>query len=129
MAKLCHQCGEPYREKVSPGFRETCLQCGAALHCCANCRFYDANARPWCREPQAREEMPGDAVVDNRCSFFLFGERDAGAAERARKAREGLAGLFGEQPAEPQEKPDWMRVDKPPDKPDKPIEDELFGEK
>ncbi len=97
MAKTCHQCGELWDEKRSPGFREDCLACNVPLHCCKNCRFYAPQSYEWCGEPQARDEKPRDPEEANRCDYFVFGqskERDA-AAERERKAKEGLAKLFG----------------------------------
>lgn len=162
MAKECHACGEAWTDKTSPGFRETCLRCGAALHCCRNCRFFDANAAEWCREPMARRECkPNDPEESNRCDFFQFA--DGAGDDRQGEAKAGLAALFGDaagqatskptappawaaagkaatKPAKPAEnaenaagsaapetgKPNWMRVEKPPDE-DRPTLEDLFG--
>lgn len=127
MSKRCHECGRDWGRKGSPGFRESCAGCDEPLHCCANCRFYDAQARPWCREPQARDDRPRDVAQGNTCDYFLFREEDAAAQDmgRQQQAREGLATLFGDTPqaAEPKETPDWMKMD-PETKPS--LED-LFG--
>lgn len=54
----------------SVGRRDTCPSCGRDLHCCYQCRFYDASAHNQCHEPQA------DRVVDkeksNFCDYFGF---------------------------------------------------------
>ncbi len=118
MAKRCHACGAVWEDKRSPGFREECLGCAAPLHVCANCRFYDAGAAEWCREPQARAAKPRDPEASNTCDYFLFGDRaDADeAASRAKQAREGLAALFGEAPPEENRDdapPDWKTFEKP----------------
>lgn len=115
--KSCHACGEEWTDKRSPGFREECMKCGDPLHCCANCRFYDAQAYEWCREPQARAEKPRDPQQSNTCDYFVFGETGDHSAlsEREQKAKEGLAALFGEtesgQDSEREDdKPDWMKM-------------------
>ena len=92
--RACHACGEPWTEKRSPGHREECLRCGAVLHCCANCRFYDKNAAEWCREPAARREKPRDPVAGNICSWFVFGDRDSGVENRSAKAKSAIEDLF-----------------------------------
>ncbi len=108
--KRCHGCGQEWADKRSPGFREECVKCGTPLHCCANCRFYEATAREWCREPQARAEKPRDPQAGSTCEYFLFGDRGEGPTERERQAKAGLAALFGETPPEPPaETPDWQK--------------------
>jgi hypothetical protein len=126
MPKSCWSCGEAWSEKRSPGFREECLRCREPLHCCRNCRFYDAAAQQWCREPQARDERPVDPAEANTCDYFLFGEAEErkAAAERERKARAELAAAVGEAPKPPArgEKEDWMKHETE----EKPSLDDLF---
>lgn len=110
--KACHACGEPREEKEQPGFRETCLRCDATLHCCANCRFYDAHAHEWCREPLARPHKPRDPESANTCDCFLFRDGQADGKDRENAARAGLAALFGETPEDaPDETPSWQQAE------------------
>ncbi len=69
--KKCHACGAAWEAKaLQPGREETCLKCGADLHCCLNCRFY----RP--RMPQQCASPTTDNVQDknkkNFCDEFEF---------------------------------------------------------
>ena len=106
MTHHCHACQTPYEEKDAPGSRSECLSCQAPLHCCANCRDHDPRNTPWCNEPAARDELPRDPKAANTCGWFMF---------RKSKAEEAKPG-----PASGEDTPDWMKVEKPPDKP-------LFG--
>ncbi len=49
---------------------EECHKCGAAIHCCKMCKYYDPSAYNECRESVA------DRVVDkekaNYCDFFIL---------------------------------------------------------
>jgi len=111
MGKACHACGRAWVEKRSPGFREECA-CGAALHCCANCRFFDAALAVGCREPAAREQRPRETDISNLCDFFVFSERCAdprarAEAEAERSRRAALeAEIFGAREAEPAATPE-----------------------
>jgi len=53
-----------------PGRREECSSCGADLHACKNCRFYDATAYNECREPSA--ERVKEKERSNFCDYFKF---------------------------------------------------------
>jgi hypothetical protein len=94
--KRCHRCGEPWRDKGSPGRREDCLKCGAALHVCANCRFFDAKALEWCRETQARMDKPLAVDSANVCDWFVFADPDEEHldAEKSKSARLAIEALF-----------------------------------
>jgi len=50
------------------GFRDCCESCGADLHICKNCRFYDESAYNECSEPSA--ERVTDSERGNRCDWF-----------------------------------------------------------
>jgi len=88
----CHSCNNPVDAGGRIGRTDTCPHCDADLHCCRNCRFYDAGSYNQCREPQA------DRVVDkesaNFCDCFSCAERSAGAAGGAAAKRNPLDGLF-----------------------------------
>jgi predicted RNA-binding Zn-ribbon protein involved in translation (DUF1610 family) len=63
----CQHCGfEVAAWKI--GRQETCPKCGAALHCCLNCRFFAETASHQCREEQA--EFVGDKQAANFCDYF-----------------------------------------------------------
>jgi hypothetical protein len=72
----CHSCGTAIplapREKVAR--KSECPRCGADLHCCLNCRFYDHTKNNQCAEPQA--EWVRDKERSNFCDYF---EPDASA--------------------------------------------------
>ena len=92
----CFACGQEQAlaagERV--GFRDECGGCGADLHACRNCRFYDPSAYNECRETQA--ERVDDRERANRCDYFAPGAGDA-SGERARQqetAKGRLDALF-----------------------------------
>lgn len=94
--KFCSSCGEKLELEGRIGREETCPSCGAYLHSCLNCRFYDEYAHNHCREPDA--EWVSDKEKSNFCGFFRFKEsaRLAPEIERKKKAKEELKRLFGE---------------------------------
>ncbi len=48
--------------------RATCDACGAELHCCENCRFYEPSSYNECREPVAERVV--DKQASNFCDLF-----------------------------------------------------------
>ncbi len=98
--RRCYKCQKPYLETHAPGVQEVCEGCGSYVHCCHNCRFYDAYASNHCREPQA------DPVTDphdmNHCEYFIF--RDAGTRDRPDPEDPGLARA--------RRRPDWRNIRK-----------------
>jgi hypothetical protein len=124
--KQCWSCRREWTEKRSPGCREECAGCGQPLHCCANCRFYDARATPWCLEPQARAERPRDEAASNTCTWFVFRDEAAEPPAGGGAGRAELAGLFGEAAADAgaprAEPPAWQQTDTPA----APRRDEIF---
>ena len=89
----CRSCGAPVGQDGPIGRRDSCEQCGADLHACVQCRFYDLSASNQCREPQA--ERVGDKTRSNFCDLFQLatgkGER---AADPSADARSRLEALF-----------------------------------
>lgn len=90
---LCHHCKKDVSlidNKV--GFREDCSHCGADLHICLNCSFYDKSAYNECHEPSA------DRVVDkekaNFCEFFKPGDSAATSVNPADAVKRKLEELF-----------------------------------
>ncbi len=92
----CHSCGNPVPlglgEKVHR--RDECSQCGADLHCCRNCRFFDPTRNNECAETQAERVV--DKGASNFCEYFeprtkvdLVG-RKAGGGDGAKKSFDDL---------------------------------------
>lgn len=65
--RSCWKCGGPIASE-KPGRRETCPKCGADVHVCKNCRFWDPSLYNECREPRA--ERVSDRERGNFCDWF-----------------------------------------------------------
>ena len=64
----CNQCGQIRQNLGDLTNDETCLRCGADLHTCGNCRFFDTTTLWECRaEIPARVSGKHKA---NECTFF-----------------------------------------------------------
>lgn len=78
-------------EKIYRG--STCGSCGADLHCCRNCMFYDKGSHYDCRENIL--DFVAEKERANFCDFFVpmsnFSAEQGSAA-----ARSALSALFGE---------------------------------
>jgi hypothetical protein len=92
MERLCSHCGRDIGALERVGRRDTCLHCGADLHCCLNCRFYDRAHHNQCREPQAERQV--DKAVGNFCDYFQFQQGPRGPAPAVSDARARLDALF-----------------------------------
>ena len=70
VALSCYRCGHALRlvarEKVHR--RDTCVGCGADLHSCVHCRFFDPSRSNQCSEPEA--EWVSEKENANFCDFF-----------------------------------------------------------
>jgi len=92
----CWKCGGSLADYSLPLRRlEECRACGAELHVCRMCEFYDTSKAKHCREPIAEEVK--DKTQANFCDYFRPtpdawrpGERSA-----ADEARSQLETLFG----------------------------------
>jgi len=93
--KFCNSCGAKLEHDGKVGREKICSNCGAYLHSCLNCEFYDEFAHNRCREPDA--EWVSDKETGNFCEFFRFRElaQPPEEADRKRRAKEDLKGLFG----------------------------------
>jgi hypothetical protein len=70
MERCCHRCGADIGAVERVGRRDACLRCGADLHCCLNCAFYDPTYHNHCLEQQAERQV--DKQAGNFCDFFAF---------------------------------------------------------
>lgn len=92
---VCWKCGASLAQLSLPLLRhDTCKACGAALHVCKLCRFYDTTVAKQCREPIA--ELVRDKERANFCDYFDL-KFDAYVAPQAAAAqsRAQLDALFG----------------------------------
>ncbi len=86
MMKCCQHCGRPVPDGTIIGRTTLCEGCGASLHTCDNCRFYEPGAYHDCKE--AAEELVADKSRANFCDRFSLAE---GTARRTRDARKDEA--------------------------------------
>jgi len=117
---VCWKCGASLAALSLPLRRlEECKACGAELHVCRLCEFYDTTVAKSCREPVAEEVK--DKTRANFCDYFkprpgaftprgdaaeraraeldsLFGGSSGGGADAAEAARAELEALFGRKP-------------------------------
>jgi hypothetical protein len=75
--------------------RDECPACGADVHVCRMCAFYDTSVAKSCREPVAEEVT--DKERANFCDYFRArpGAHAAGGADEAARARAKLEAMFG----------------------------------
>ncbi len=91
----CKTCSEKNDPEV--GLESVCRKCGAALHACAQCRFFDGAAH-W----QCRQDIPAPVLAKskgNTCTFYaptvsldLTGTKSADSPDQARSAFDRLFG-------------------------------------
>jgi hypothetical protein len=90
VAAACHACRHPIAARERPGRRDRCERCGADLHCCRQCGFYDPRAYNACAEPQAERVL--DKERANFCEYFTVAAHGASAASSAPAAGRGPGG-------------------------------------
>lgn len=94
----CWKCGAGLDGLPVPlGRRDECPACGADLHVCRMCEFYDTSVAKSCREPIAEEVT--DKERCNFCDYFRArpSAHDSAAAAAGDAARAELEALFGVQ--------------------------------
>ncbi|MGD8639704.1 MAG: hypothetical protein PVG89_03700 [Gammaproteobacteria bacterium] len=102
---VCWKCGSSIADLPLPlSRRATCSACGADLHVCLLCKFYDKTRSNQCREPIAEYVQYKEKA--NFCACFqprtnAWRPMDNGAAQ---STRDQLAELFGG-PAVPDQTP------------------------
>jgi len=73
-------------------FRDECPHCGADLHICLNCLFYDTGAENDCRESNA--ELVLDKEKANFCEYFRPADGQAAAPHAVDEVKKKLDALF-----------------------------------
>jgi hypothetical protein len=66
----CHACGGEMDFIVKVGREDHCDHCGADLHCCKNCKWYEPGANNDCRE-DSNVYIP-DREKSNFCHLFEY---------------------------------------------------------
>jgi hypothetical protein len=92
--KTCHSCNKELPIGRSVGRRDTCPFCGADLHCCLNCRFFDPSVSKQCCEPAAA--LVKEKTKANFCDYFVFADsqRSVKPNTDTKQARSALDALF-----------------------------------
>jgi len=72
---ICYHCQKEIELSGRAGRKDTCSYCGADLHCCRNCKFYDESAHNQCKEPNS--EWVPDRERGNFCDYFSFTPLDS----------------------------------------------------
>lgn len=89
----CFSCKKEISLDTKPGFREECPHCGADLHSCVNCGFYDQSAYNECRESSADRVLEKERA--NFCEYFKVKSIEGKEAiDPAAEVRKKLQELF-----------------------------------
>lgn len=88
----CFSCGLTNAPGDRVGRRDECSQCGADLHVCKNCRFYDPQAYNECKETSA--DVVREKERSNFCDFFEPGDGTHEASKKDELLAQAEA-LFG----------------------------------
>ncbi len=91
----CGKCGGPL-EEGKPDFRALCPSCGAYLHACINCTFYDTRSHHECRA-SATAEFVADKEKFNFCEEFRY-RPGSDRPSQGSKSREEIEKLFPDLP-------------------------------
>jgi hypothetical protein len=92
----CWKCGASIAELSLPLSRlDECKKCGAELHACKLCEFYNVTVAKHCRETIAEEVK--DKERANFCDYFKPrpGAYSNAGQDAASKAKSDLEALFG----------------------------------
>ncbi len=93
---LCWQCGASITDQPLPlSRRAECAICGADLHTCRLCRFYDTGVAKHCREPIADEVKEKERANFCECFQHKNGAFTATDSSAAIAAETELGALFG----------------------------------
>ncbi|MEZ4871668.1 MAG: hypothetical protein R2827_05350 [Bdellovibrionales bacterium] len=88
----CFSCKSEMEISAEVGRRDECDNCGADIHCCYNCKFYDANAYNECKEVQADVVKEKDRA--NFCDYFQLGGGNGNAIESKQDLLAAAEALF-----------------------------------
>ena len=89
---ICWSCRHDIDMSTRAQRRDECRACGADLHACKNCRFWDSGYANECRENTAYYIR--DREKANFCMAFEFKSTTETDAQEANDARDKLEALF-----------------------------------
>jgi hypothetical protein len=89
---ICHKCKKEIADDFFVGRQAQCPLCGADLHCCLNCSFYERGAYNDCHESQAERVL--DKARSNFCDFFSFGQAGKSPGSAQISSKDKLENLF-----------------------------------
>jgi hypothetical protein len=92
MLVTCSSCGEANGFPGPLGRSDHCAACGNDLRCCQQCRLYQPDSTPECREPSA--ELPRDRDRGNFCEYFMPGPGKSKLESDAERAKVAFEALF-----------------------------------
>lgn len=89
---FCFKCQT--KLELMQGFsrREDCPKCGADIHCCYNCKFYDQGSYNECKETTADVVKEKDRA--NFCDYFLLNEKNGAAEDKVDDLKAAAEALF-----------------------------------
>lgn len=96
---MCWKCKNPIEVSEKIYRNTTCEFCGADLHSCRNCKFYDIGSHYDCRENIS--SLVKEKERANFCEWFsareIFADGETSVvSDKAAQARDAFASLFGE---------------------------------
>ena len=90
--KCCAHCQKEIPEGEPAGRQAQCPFCGADLHICHNCVFYEPGIYNDCRESQAERVV--EKSRSNFCDYFQYRTGAAKPGRRPADLQEKLGALF-----------------------------------
>ena len=88
----CFDCKKTVEMSPEIGRRDECSHCGADIHCCYNCKFYDVGAYNECKEVQADVVKEKDRA--NFCDYFQLKAGKDGASDEKQDLLAAAEALF-----------------------------------
>ena len=89
---MCWKCKEPIADGLEI-FRSTeCSQCGASLHSCVNCRFYQPGVHYGCHE--TIDEQVRDKEAANFCEYFSVNLNPLASESKVNEAKKAARNAF-----------------------------------
>ena len=76
----CFSCGKGLDYPIGIVRRDECEHCGADVHACKNCAFYDASSYNECRETSAEVCLEKERA--NFCDYFQAGAGSGGTQSK-----------------------------------------------
>jgi len=87
----CAQCKKDIAPAIPVGRRDECEHCGADLHACLNCKFYDTGSYNDCKESSA--SIVREKHRSNFCDYFVW-QSKAYAKDQASSQLAAAEALF-----------------------------------